>query len=170
MALVKLTALVALLGGCATSAHSGAGVVPFRADVAAPSFPLAGDFAGRYRQRADSIEVEVPRPVLRARRVPAYLGPIEVQAVTVALARCGAGGRWEVESRSRPVLVRRVVAAHEVAVLPPLRVTVPARGPGVPDTRWLVFELSGRQQADTTIGGTMYTHADKPARAVALGC
>ena len=138
-----LAAVLALL----MSQPAGAGTrgarwqnAPFKISSLGSAFGVQVELEGTYTVNEHSVEVSVNRALIYVSEHCPYQGRRFVNTLVIGLATNTPRGAWEIENRSLPVAVERVLSPREEYRLAGLHFQIP-RSAGTDLTkRWLVVE------------------------------
>lgn len=113
---------------------------PFTISSLGTAFGVQVKFEGTYTVNETYVEVDVERAFLYVSEHCPYQGRRFVNTLAVGLAAQTPSGRWEIESRSLPVYVERVMSPREEYRLAGLHFQIPRNAGADLSERWLVVE------------------------------
>jgi len=116
------------------------GQKPFVISSLGTPFGVQVAVVGTYTVSENYVDVYVERLLIRVSEHCPYQGRRFVNTLVVGLATTGRRGGWEMENRSLPVFVERVLGPREEYRLADLRFQIPRNEGTDLSKRWLVVE------------------------------
>jgi len=113
---------------------------PFVISSLGTPFGVQVAVVGTYAVNETYVEVNVERALIYVSEHCPYQGRRFVNTIAVGLATNNPSGRWEIENRSLPVFVERVLAPRAEYRLAGLRFQIPRNAGADLSKRWLVVE------------------------------
>ncbi len=114
---------------------------PFAISSLGTAFGVQVTVVGTYTVSEKHVDVYVDRLLIRVSEHCPYQGRRFINTLLVGLGTTGKRGGWEMEHRSLPVFVERVMAPREEYRLVGLRFQIPRNEGADMSKRWLVFEI-----------------------------
>ena len=113
---------------------------PFVISSLGTAFGVQVSVVGTYAVSEDYVEVSVERALIRVSEHCPYQGRRFVNTMLVGLATTSRRGGWEMENRSLPVFVERVLGPREEYRLAGLQFRIPRNAGTDLSKRWLAVE------------------------------
>ncbi|HEY0404224.1 MAG TPA: hypothetical protein VGC89_00745 [Pyrinomonadaceae bacterium] len=120
---------------------SGPEAIPFHISSYKTGFAMQGDFEGEYRVYPNSIEVSLSKVVIRVGEHCPYKGRREFVALQFMLATTRPDGRWKLDLKSQPYLVRRIMIPGDEYSLGSLHFSIPKEETTDLSQRWFVVQM-----------------------------
>jgi hypothetical protein len=114
--------------------------VPFTISSLGSPFGVQVKFEGTYTVNETFVEVNVERALIYVSEHCPYKGRRSVDTISVGLAKSTPRASWEIENRSLPVIVERVLSPREEYRLAGLYFQIPRSEGADLSSRWLVVE------------------------------
>lgn len=113
---------------------------PFAISSRGTPFAVQVSLVGTYTVNETYVEVTVERGLIHVSEHCPYQGRRFINTMVVGLATTTPSGRWELENRSLPVFVERVLGPREEYRLAGLQFQIPRNAGTDLSKRWLVVE------------------------------
>jgi hypothetical protein len=131
------------------------GGTPFYIDsMEDTAFGIGAQLQGVWRARADAIEIEIPRPLLRLHTRAYHKGPRRLDAIKISIGTFDQVEPWKstIKGESRLVRIGRLLSPGENTELEPLRFTIPKKGLSSLSNHQLIFQIEN-EAVDTGAHG-----------------
>jgi len=140
---ITLVAMLLLLCPLAAQAQDSVAplAVPFHISSYDTAFAMQGDFEGEYRVYPNSIEVSLSKAVIRVGTHCPYKGRREFAALQFMLATTRPDGRWKLDLKSQPYLVKRIMIPGDEYSLGSLHFSIPKDETTDLSQRWFVVQM-----------------------------
>jgi hypothetical protein len=125
------------------------------------SFGIGAQLEGVWRSRPDSIEVEIPRPLLRLHSRAYHKGPRRLDSIKVSIGTFDHGEPWRstIKRESQAVRVGKLMSPGDNAELGPLRFTIPKKGLSSLSNHQLIFHIENEAVATRANGNKTRSYA-----------
>lgn len=113
---------------------------PFKVSSLDSPFGVQLEVEGTYTVNENYVEVNVEKALIRVSERCPYQGRRFVTTLSVGLGAKTPSGRWEIENRSLPLLVERMMSPGDEYRLAGLYFQIPRSAGADLSKRWLIFE------------------------------